>query len=515
MHCTDSDFSIFTLLPPFNDLNAQLVVNGKLVNIQNNSNYVLTYEATPDPAGSVNTSSQNKTNFWDYDQPLFGVDLTPDVGLTGNPTPSYNPALLAWSDEYNWFEASGIPITPIDDNLNANYFPMVKVTARDSSGKVIASSKAVLPVSSEINCDTCHASFTGSGAAKPASGWVNLASDSEKDWRLNILRLHDEKNAGASYSSLLTQKGYGSSLESSAYYNGKPVLCDTCHNSNALAVWGINGETGISNMTAAIHNRHANVSLPGSSQTLDSIGTRESCYNCHPGQKTQCLRGAMGNPVDSTGKHTMECQSCHGSMETVGNTAREGWFDMPTCQSCHHDGKRETVAINTDGTFKSWGDTRFASNADTPSAGWSLFRFSTGHGKLQCEACHNSTHAEYTNKASANNNQVNDNLNAIEAQGYAASIRECTVCHTSMPNSINGGPHGMHNLGESWVKGHHDVFDSTAKSTCYYCHGTTSSGSPLAMVKISKTFNIGDSRTKTFAADERVTCWSCHNGPNP
>jgi len=515
MHCTDSDFSIFTLLPPFNDLNAQLVVSGKLVNIQNNSSYVLTYEATPDPTGSVNTSSQYKTNFWEYDQPLFGADLTLDVGLTGNPTPSYNPAPLAWSNEYNWFEASGIPITPIDDSLNANYFPMVKVTARDSSGKVIASSKAVLPVSSEINCDTCHASVTGSDAAKPAAGWVNLASDSEKDWRLNILRLHDEKNAGASYISLLTQKGYGSSLESSAYYNGKPVLCDTCHNSNALAVWGINGEIGISNMTAAIHNRHAGVSLPGSSQTLNSIGTRESCYNCHPGQKTQCLRGAMGNPVDSTGQHTMECQSCHGSMETVGNTAREGWFDMPTCQSCHHDGKREQVAINTDGTFKSWGDTRFASNADTPSAGWSLFRFSTGHGKLQCEACHNSTHAEYTSKASANNNQVNDNINSIETQGYAASIRECTVCHTNMPNSINGGPHGMHNLGESWVKGHHDAFNSTPKSTCYYCHGTTSSGSPLAMVKITKTFNIEDSRTKSFVANERVTCWSCHNGPNP
>ena len=31
MHCADSDFSVFTLLPPFNNLNAQLVVGGKLV----------------------------------------------------------------------------------------------------------------------------------------------------------------------------------------------------------------------------------------------------------------------------------------------------------------------------------------------------------------------------------------------------------------------------------------------------------------------------------------------------
>jgi len=511
MHCADSDFSVFTLLPPFNDLNAQLVVNGKLVS----TGYSLTYEATPDPTGSINTYSEGKTNFWDYDLPLFGVDLAPNVGLTGNPTPSGNPEPMEWSGDFNWFEVSGIPITPIDDNQADNYFPLVRVTAYDSAGQAVATTDTVLPVSSEINCGICHASNTGNSAAKPAAGWVNQSPGSETDWRLNVLRLHDEKNSGNSdYATLLTKKGYGNKLETSAI-NGTPVLCDTCHNSNALAVWGIGGEPGISNMTAAMHNRHAYVSLPGSNQTLNSIPTRDSCYNCHPGQKTQCLRGAMGNPVDTAGNHTMECQSCHGSMVTVGNRAREGWFDMPTCQSCHHDGKRETIAINNDGTFKNWSDIRFASKPDTPSAGWSLYRFSTGHGNLQCEACHNSTHAEYTDKPSANGNQVNDNLRAIAAQGYAAAIRECTVCHQTMPSTTNGGPHGMHNLGQSWVTEHHDAFNSTPKSTCYYCHGTTSSGSPLAVIKITKTFRVGDSRTKTFAPDERVTCWSCHNGPNP
>lgn len=512
MHCADSDFSIFTLLPPFNDLSAQLVVNGKLVSTANNSSYKLTYIATADTKGSINSSSANKTNFWKYDKLLFGADLPPNVGLTGNPTASYIPAPLTWNDTFKWYEATGVPITPIDDNMKENYFPMVKVVAKDSTGKAIATSNAVLPVSSEINCFSCHASTTGSAAAKPAAGWVNLTSGSERDWRLNILRLHDEKNAGPDYTALLTRMGFGKSLESSAFTNGKPVLCDTCHNSNALAVWGINGEKGISNMTAAMHNRHANTSLPGSTQTLDSIGTRVSCYNCHPGKKTECLRGAMGNPVNaSTGKHIMECQSCHGSMTTVGKVARNGWFDMPTCQSCHHDGKRDTVAINADGTFKTTTDTRFASNPNTPTTGASLFRFSTGHGKLQCEACHNSTHAEFTSVPSANGNQVNDNQQAIKAQGYAASIRECLVCHTTMPNTASGGPHGLHSIGQSWVAGHEEV----SKSTCSYCHGTTSSGSPLAVIKVKKTFNIDDGRTKTFAVNERVTCWSCHNGPNP
>ena len=512
MHCADSDFSIFTLLPPFNNLNAQLVVNGKLINTLSNPGYTLTYEATPDPTGSINSSSQNKTNFWDFDLALFGANLIPDVGLTGNPMSSLHPEPMSANDTFNWFEATGIPITPIDDNLRPNYFPMVKVTALDGSGKAIASSNAVLPISSEINCNTCHASNSGSSAAKPAAGWVNLTLGSEEDWRMNILRLHDERNSGkAGYASLLIKKGYGASMESSAA-NGKPVMCDGCHNSNALAVWGISGETTVSNMTAAMHNRHANVSLPGSTQTLDTIGTRDACYNCHPGKNTECLRGAMGNPVDLAGKHTMECQSCHGSMTTIGKNARNGWFDMPTCQSCHHDGMRETVAINADGTFKTWTDTRFASNADTPETGTSLFRFSTGHSNMQCEACHNSTHAEFTDKPSANGNQVNDNLRAIKAQGYAAAIRECTVCHTTMPTSINGGPHGMHTIGQAWVSSHHNssTFSSEPKTACYYCHGTTSSGSPLAVIKVAKTLN-----NKTFAAGERVTCWSCHNGPNP
>jgi len=510
MHCMDSDYSVFTLLPPFNDLIAQLVVNGKLVT----SGYKLKYQATPDPSGSINSYSLTKSNFWDYDQPLFGDNLAANVGLTGNPTPSTTPALMTWDTTYSWFEASGLPITPIDDKMNTNYFPMVKVTATDSSGKTVASSNAVLPVSSEINCKTCHASGTGSSAAKPVAGWIGMAAFPEKDWRLNVLRLHDQKNAGAAYTSLLAQKGFGETLESTVVNNGKPILCDTCHTSNALAIWGINGTVGVSDMTVAMHKRHANVLAPGSAQVLNSIATRSSCYNCHPGEKTQCLRGAMGNAVNSSNKHTMECQSCHGSMLTVANASRDGWFDMPTCQSCHHDGKRETVAINTDGTFKAWADTRFASNPDTPALGVSLFRFSTGHGKLQCEACHNSTHAEYTNLPSANGNQVNDNLQAINAQGYAAAIRECTVCHATMPNSINGGPHGMHQIGQSWVSKHEGALDSVTKNSCYYCHGTTSSGSPLAVMKTTKTLTI-EGATKVFAANERVTCWSCHNGPNP
>jgi hypothetical protein len=479
MHCMDTDYSVFTLLPPFNNLNAQLMVNGRA----GERRLYAEYQSASDPASSINTYSAGKTNFWDYFAALFGLGTLPaDMGMTGNPTPSTSPAPLKWNgiaeDNYNWFEATGIPITPVDDSLGFNPFPLVKVTARNSSGQAIASAHAVLPVSTEMNCSVCHASVTGSTAAMPTGGWVNaVATPTERDWRFNVLRLHDQKNANASYSALLTSKGYGTSLESSVANNNKPIFCDTCHNSNALSYWGLAGLAGVSPMTAAMHNRHANVTLPGSTQTLDSIGTRDSCYNCHPGKNTQCLRGAMGNPVDAlTGKHQMECQTCHGSMATVGGN-RSGWYDMPTCQSCHHDGLRDKVAINPDGTFKDklHSDKRFASNDNTPLPGLSLYRFSVGHGNLQCEACHNSTHAEFTSTTAANS--VNDNLRAIEAQGYAAAIRECTACHATAPKSAKGGPHGMHYLGSSWVKDHHDVVTSANSGECLYCHGSTSAGS--------------------------------------
>ena len=525
MHCMDTDYSVFTLLPPFNNLNAQLMVNGKLVS----SGYTLEYQSASDPANSTNTYSAGKTNFWEHFPALFGLGTLPaDVGMTGNPTASTKPAPLTWNgiaqDNYNWFEATGIPITPVDDKLNFNPFPLVAVTAKNSSGQVVATTHTVLPVSTEMNCSVCHASVAGSPSAMPAGGWVNQnRTPTERDWRLNVLRLHDQKNAGnADYYALLSSKGYGTSLESSVTKSdpskNKPIFCDTCHNSNALAYWGLAGVPGVSPMTAAMHNRHANVTLPGSAQTLDSIGTRDSCYNCHPGKSTQCLRGAMGNPVDPlTGKHEMECQSCHGPMVTVGKSTRNGWYDMPTCQSCHHDGVREKVAINIGsdgtGTFKISSDKRFASNDNTPQPGLSLYRFSVGHGNLQCEACHNSTHAEFTSKPSPNSG--NDSLRAIEAQGYVAAIRECTACHATAPKVVNGGPHGMHYLGQSWVADHHDAVNRSNRSDCLYCHGSTSAGSDLAVIKVAKTFKVDDGRTKSFAPGDRVTCWSCHNGPNP
>ncbi len=86
MHCIDgNDYSIFSILPPFNNLHAQLVnaTTGKVVT----TGVTLTYEAVADPTGSINTSSAGKTNFWDWVTIIYNASPAHDVGLTGNPTP--------------------------------------------------------------------------------------------------------------------------------------------------------------------------------------------------------------------------------------------------------------------------------------------------------------------------------------------------------------------------------------------------------------------------------------------
>ena len=43
----DSDYSVFSILPPYNTIEAQLIVGGLL--IINSSSYTVTYEAVADP----------------------------------------------------------------------------------------------------------------------------------------------------------------------------------------------------------------------------------------------------------------------------------------------------------------------------------------------------------------------------------------------------------------------------------------------------------------------------------
>ena len=497
MHCMDgNDFSVFSVLPPYNNLHAQLKdKNGGLVT----SGVTLTYEATTGTDGKINTSSADKTNFWDFSNKLFpNSNLQANVGLLGNKTPSTTPQALTFDTQEKWWKAEGLPLTPYNDDSTKNYYPLVLVTAKDTAGNVLATAKVVLPVSDELDCKRCHASNSLAPKAKPNAGWVN-ETDPEKDFKFNVLRLHDERipNAVSNHATELTSKGYTydtAGLEATARA-GTPILCAACHSSNALPGTGVSGVPAFTN---AIHSYHATVVDPYTNLAMNDSTNRDSCYACHPGSSTKCLRGAMGDAKDANGQNTMQCQSCHGTISHVGDAQRKGWLDEPNCQACHFDGKRENSAIDpATNTLRHVVDTRFATNINTPMTGISLYRFSTGHGKLQCEACHGATHAIYP----AHNA---DNILSEGIQGHTGTIGECASCHSSVPNTTTGGPHGMHPVGSSWVKTHQDVAERNA-AQCTACHGADYRGSVLSKMFTTRTLD-----GKTFTKGQEVSCYACH-----
>jgi hypothetical protein len=278
MHCYSRDFQDMAVLPPYNTLWVQVVKAG-------DPPEVVTSGVKVEYFYQDNTYSVGKTNFWDYDQALFGVDLPANVGLKGKGL----SGVMELSGDH--FIAEGIPITEFSDSAPTVRQPyqLATVVARDAvTGAELSRIQVVTPTSSEMRCDTCH---NDTGIAKPSHVTGKVET--------NILQLHDEKS--------------GTSLMTS-----RPVLCAGCHASNAL---GAPGNPGIDNLSKSMHSKHASI-IPS---TLDG------CYNCHPGPQTRCLRDVMST------EEGMVCVSCHGGMSVVSNNPNP-WLQEPRCDSCHNSG---------------------------------------------------------------------------------------------------------------------------------------------------------------------------------
>jgi hypothetical protein len=268
MHCYDFNYSTMAVLPPYNNLFAQVIKRGdppQLVTTGINVEY-----GFPN-----NTDSASKTNFWTYAQKLFGVALSPNIGLAGKGLSGLmDPAT-------NHFVAEGIPITEYPDgSTTPDYYQLANVVAKEqSSGKVLAQTQVVVPVSSEMRCDVCHNS--------PST-----------NFRMNILNKHDSEE--------------GTHLAQQAT-SGNPVLCANCHADPAL---GKPGANGIPSLSAAMHNKHKEIAT--------------NCYNCHPGPQTKCLRDVMSVQFGKT------CTDCHvGGMQMLSQESRTPWVDEPRCSNCH------------------------------------------------------------------------------------------------------------------------------------------------------------------------------------
>jgi hypothetical protein len=510
MHCMDGrDESVFSLLPPFNTIHAQVIQDGRLATGTNS--LAVTYEAVADPQGSINTTSQGKVNFWDFAQVLYGMTLAPDMGLGGYamPGPGNHPQKMGFSSALKWFSAEGIPIVPYDDAGQNNPYPMLRLTARNAAGTGLAHADIVLPVSDEMDCRTCHQSGA-SPEAKPRGGWV-WHYDRQKDYKLNILRLHDENlQFNNYYAGHLAQAGYDTNGLYATVQQGQPILCARCHQSNALPG---SGHSRLTPLTQAIHDRHTYATDPTTGLVLNASGNRSACYRCHPGSDTRCLRGAMGSAVGPDGRLAMQCQSCHGAISRVAAASRTGWLDEPQCQSCHTGDAvtnrgllRYTSVFDASNQVRQAASTRFATQTNVPSTGFSLYRFSQGHGGLACSACHGPPHAEYPSS------EPNDNVQSQALQGHGGVVSECTVCHPAMPNTANGGPHGLHELGQAWVGAHPGYAERNGTATCKPCHGADYRGTVLSQALADRTLNAMG--TKRFWRGFQIGCYTCHNGPS-
>lgn len=510
MHCIDPDFSIFSILPPYNTINAQVVLNGQLV--QSGQGVTVTYEAVADANGSINSTSIGKTNFWQYVQALFGVSLAPDVGLAGNAMPGLAnvPQPSHFDGTWNWFQAEGIPLTPTDDALAKNPYPLMRLVARNASGQQLAETVTTAPNSAELNCNRCHESG-GNPAVRPQAGWV-YDPNPIRDDRLNILRLHDDRHLGSpQFGALLTQVGYDTNGLYATAMAGTPIFCARCHGSNALPGSGV---PSVTPMTQAMHLTHGGA-LDEMGQPLAGTGNRTACYFCHPGTDTKCLRGAMGHAIGSDGKFSMHCQDCHGDFADVGRPGRTGWLDQATCQNCHtgtatqNSGEiRYTSVFDQNGAHRTPASNAFATTPNVPAAGFSLYRFSEGHGDLQCSACHGSPHAIYPTS------EDNDNEQSMRLQGHVGTIMDCNVCHEQREDNQTVGPHGMHPVDANWASGQHgDIVERVGSAHCQSCHGSNYRGTVLSLAQGDRSYTTRYG-TKTYFRKAQVSCYGCHDGPN-
>ena len=529
------------------------------------------------------------------------------------------------SEGVNWFEAAGVPLTAFDDFGRENPWPLYRIQAKNSSGSVVASTDIVVPISGEANCGACHLSEFdgGSGAATQALVTAgisvatldsdpnpNLPFEISKEYAadLNLVRLHDLK--------------HGTDLEANA-----PVVCQSCHYTPALDLAQVgpkgpgdadaNGrqQTNVRSMSNVMHSHHGALDVnslspgdPGYDAGLDGeylmfqvmsaaekndfglvvndedrrIILQETCYQCHPGRRTDCLRGAMANGG-------MLCQDCHGDMKQVGDdfsrgvdaghtgnfelagdfytnpaTPRVPWANEPGCGSCHTGDAMDNLILsdpdntnlvinnidaggNVDGirlfqAFQSDDakatpivptNKRFAENVievdnpavtgpDDPRIGNPmLYRVSTGHEGVFCEACHGATHGIWPNK----NPNANDNVTATQLQGHTGTITECDTCHLPSVFEDSGelqltmsGPHGMHAVGSTHWNTHHKEARQNGGDNCRTCHGADGEGTVLSRMSKNRTLQCKDDKgdfctaegPELFEKGHVVGCNDCH-----
>jgi len=396
MHCmTDAD-KFFSILPPANTIHAILIKRGDPPEIVTDGVEV-SYEIE---AGFEDPS--NRLEFWNYVKSLYGLDLKRNFGLAGDTL----KGVMKQKDEI--FVVDHIPVSPYSSDDKYLPYPLVSIKAiKKQTHELLAQTKVVAPVSTEVGCKNCH-----------GGGWnfknkVGLSDATAT----KILKLHDKRHK--------TNLLKGAS-------KGNPIACASCHGDLATEMKGIEGVLPLS---VSIHGFHASY-VP--------FKDSKACMLCHPSSPTgatRCLR-------DLHVQRDLTCTDCHGSMQKhalsllkseankpksqvlieailKGNQmnvkARKAWIEEPHCLQCH----------------KNFGSPEVSDEIEAHM----LYREQRDDVGIPCMACHGPTHALYP--ATNPYDSKRDNFQPIQYTGrpiIIGSQGSCYVCHTKEPDGPGHHP---------------------------------------------------------------------------
>jgi len=396
MHCmTDAD-KYFSILPPANTIQAIVIKRGDPPEIVTDD-----IEVSYEIENGFEDPSQ-KLEFWDHVKSLYGIDLKKNHGFSGNSL----KGLMKLKDGI--FVAEDIPVSPYSSHGKYLPYPLVSIkVTKKQDNDLIAHTKVVAPVSTEVGCKNCH-----------GGGWKYFNKVGLSDTTaINILNLHDKRHKTTLLKDAL---------------KGKPLACASCHGDLAT---GMKGKEEILNLSASIHGFHASY-VP--------FDDSKACMLCHPAEPTgatRCLR-------DLHVQRDLECIDCHGSMqrhalsllkaeankqksqvlmEAISNgkqtdvKARKAWIQEPHCLQCHKDFGSPEVSdeITVD----------------------ILYREQRDDMGIPCMACHGPTHALYP--AINPYDSKRDNFQPIQYTGKPIIIGSqgtCYVCHTKEPDGPGHHP---------------------------------------------------------------------------
>jgi len=411
MHCISDSDPYWILLPPANDIYAQLVKRG-------DSPEIITEGVELSFAVEKGFEfPENHVRFWEFADKLLGANLPPGVGVGGLKVND----IMKLEEGHQAFVAPFVPVVPYPEDGSYNPYPIFTITAKDKkTGEVLAMTKTVAPTSTEMGCKNCH------GGGWRVAGVAGFTDDTS----LDILAAHD-KNSGTN----LVEKAK----------NGEPMLCQSCH---ADPVLGTKGNPELLNFPAALHGWHANY--------LTDREGMQACVACHPSRPegpTQCFR--------SHHAQFMDCTNCHGTMEDHALTLlkkeheagkkgaarlmaklkpravdsleeinpRTPWINEPDCLNCHEDFQMG-MTVDAFNTWTAGAEDLYRNRHDQM-------------GAMMCEACHGSTHAVYP----ATFNKLGEKRDSIQPLQYQGNDRpignDCTVCHTVQPEFEGHHPNSL------------------------------------------------------------------------